>query len=106
MLTVSDALTYLGIDYADEQITRNVSRALQDAQSYLKSAVGDDVFELLPNDSKADRLVLTYLSDLYDERGTSAKAGNAKRDMIHSMELQLRLELARARATATEGATL
>lgn len=104
MLTIEDALTYLGIDYADEQVTRNVSRALQDAQSYLQSAVGADVFELLPDDSKTERLVLAYLSDLYDERGTSAKAGNAKREMIHSMELQLRLELSRLRETV-EGAT-
>jgi hypothetical protein len=106
MLTIDDALAHLGIDYADGQVTRNVARALQDAQSYLQSAVGADVFELLPDDSKVDRLVLAYLSDLYDERGTSAKAGNAKRDMIHSMELQLRLELARIRETAAEGAGL
>lgn len=106
MLTIDDALMHLGIDYADGQVTRNVTRALQDAQSYLRSAVGTDVFELLPDDSKVDRLVLAYLSDLYDERGTSAKAGNAKRDMIHSMELQLRLELARIRETAAEGAGL
>ena len=106
MLTLDDALAHLGIDYADGQVTRNVARALQDAQSYLQSAVGADVFELLPDDSKVDRLVLAYLSDLYDERGTGAKAGNAKRDMIHSMELQLRLELARIRETAAEGAGL
>ena len=102
MPTIADALLYLGIDYADETVRANVTRALNDAQGYLQSAVGADVFDLLPEDPKVGRLVLTYLQELYDERGaTSAKAGNAKREMIHSMEWQLRLELARKREEAT-----
>lgn len=100
MPTILDLLDHLGIDYADEQVTRNATRALRDAGSYLLSTVGADVHTLLPNDSKADRLVLEYAADLYDERGTSTKAGNARRAMIDSMETQLRLELARAREAA------
>jgi hypothetical protein len=101
MPTITEVLQYLGIDYADEVVTANVTRALDDAKAYLQSAVGADVFELLPDDPKVGRLVLTYLQELYDERGTtSAKAGNAKREMIHSMEWQLRLELARKREEA------
>lgn len=102
MPTITDALLYLGIDYADEAVTANVTRALNDAKAYLQSAVGADVFELLPDDPKVGRLVLTYLQELYDERSTtSAKAGNAKREMVHSMEWQLRLELARKREEAS-----
>lgn len=100
MLTIEDALDHLGIDYEDDKVTRNVAAALKDAQTYLRSVVGDDVLDLLPNDNKVDRLVRCYLAEMYDERTTSAKAGNAKREMIHSMELQLRLELARARESA------
>ena len=101
MPTIADALLYLGIDYADEAVMANVTRALNDAKGYLQSAVGADVFDLLPEDPKVGRLVLIYLQELYDERGaTSAKAGNAKREMIHSMEWQLRLELARKREEA------
>lgn len=100
MLTLEAALEHLGIDYADDKITRNVTAALKDAQTYLRSVVGDDVFTLLPEDGKVDRLLRCYLAEMYDERSTSAKAGNAKREMIHSMELQLRLELARAREAA------
>lgn len=105
MPTIEEALQYLGIDYADELVTANVSRALEDARSYLLSAVGADIFEHLPDDPKVGRLVLTYLQELYDERSPSAKAGNAKREMIHSMEWQLRLELAAAREAA-EGASV
>jgi hypothetical protein len=102
VLTINEALDHLGIDYPDEKVTRNVASALKDAQGYLKGAVGADVFELLPDDERVDRLVKVYLTEIYDERGTtSAKAGNAKRDMVQSMELQLRLELARLREGAT-----
>lgn len=101
MPTIEDALLYLGIDYADEMVTANVTRALNDAKAYLQSAVGEDVFDLLPEDPKVGRLVLTYLQELYDERSTtSAKAGNAKREMVNSMEWQLRMELARKREEA------
>jgi uncharacterized protein involved in type VI secretion and phage assembly len=100
MLTVDEALDHLGIDYADEKVTCNVTAALKDAQAYLRSVVGDDVFELLPNDEKSDRLVKCYLTEMYDERSTSAKVGNAKREMVYSMEMQLRLELSRAREAA------
>lgn len=101
MPTIEDALLYLGIDYADEMVTANVTRALNDAKGYLRSAVGDDVFDLLSEDPKVGRLVLTYLQELYDERSTtSAKAGNAKREMVNSMEWQLRMELARKREEA------
>lgn len=100
MPTIDEARRYLGIDYTDEVVDANILRALNDAAEYLKSAVGEDIFELLPDDRKVDRLVLAYTQELYDERGVSAKAGNAKREMIHSMELQLRLELARAREGA------
>ena len=102
MLTNDEALDHLGIDYADEKVLRNVVSALRDAQRYLQGAVGEDVFDLLPHDDRVERLVKVYLTEIYDERGTtSAKAGNAKRDMVQSMELQLRLELARLREGAT-----
>lgn len=108
MPTLEDLLDHLGIDYADDKVLRNAARALQDAQGYLLSAVGADLPQYLPNDAKAARLVLEYASEFYDERGTSAKSGNARRAMIESMELQLRLELAQAReiaaGTLTEGA--
>lgn len=102
--TIEELMQYLGIDYADEVVTANVTNALNDAMDYLRSAVGADVFELLPDDRKVWRLVKIYTKEMYDERGTSsAKANNAKREMVHSLEWQLRLELARAREQAAGG---
>lgn len=107
MLTLDEALLYLGYDEVDENITRAVADELEEAEVYLQGAVGADIFDLMPEDRRVNILLKAYLSDLHDSRGTtttttSAKTGNAKREMIHSTELQLRLELTRARE-AEEG---
>lgn len=106
MLTVEDALDYLGIDYADEKVITNVSRSLSGAKRNLQSVVGADVFELLPEHESIDILVLAYTQELYDERGTSAKAGNAKREMIRNTEQNLRLELNAERDRRAEEASV
>ena len=100
MPTLDDALDYMGIDYADEKVRKNAQRALDTAKSVLKGAVGDDVFDLLPGDERAEELVLMYTDDLYSERGVSAKVSGATRKLAADMELQLRLELKRAREEA------
>ena len=101
MLTVIDALNHLGYDEADEVVTRLISSELEEARAYLQGAVGVDIFDLMSDDPRVDILLKAYLDDLHDDRGTtSAKAGNAKREMVRSSEWQLRLELARKREEA------
>jgi hypothetical protein len=57
----------------------------------------------MPEDPRIDILLKAYLKDLHDNHGiTHAKAGNAKREMIHSTELQLRLELIDKREALAE----
>lgn len=97
MVTVEDALQHLGIDYADKVITANVARALKAADSTLRGVVGADVWDLMPADGRPEALVLTYLDDLYTNRGTSAKVSNAVRLSVQTMELQLSMELRRLR---------
>jgi hypothetical protein len=101
MLTLDDALDHLGYDEVDAKIAKTVTKELAGAKSYLQGAVGADIFDLMPDDERVDILLKAYLDDLHDDRGTtSAKAGNAKREMIHSTEGQLRLELVRKREEA------
>lgn len=101
MLTLKDALRHLGYDVVDDAITATVTAELEEAKSYLQGAVGSDLFELMPDDLRVDILLKAYLDDLHDDRGTtSAKAANAKREMIHSTEWQLRLSLVREREKA------
>lgn len=102
MPTVEDALNYLGIDYADDIVTKNVARALNTAQRTLQGAVGEDVSDHLPDDPRVTELILIYMDDLYSERGVSAKVSGATRRLVQDMELQLRLELAAAKAAASE----
>lgn len=98
MLTVDEALQHLGYDEVDDIIVKKVTSELEEAETYLKGAVGTDVFDLMPEDPRVNILLKAYLDDLHDDRGTtSAKANNAKRSMIHSVEWQLKLELAKLR---------
>lgn len=100
MPTIEDALAYLGIDYQDDLVTKNVKRALATAVKVLHGAVGEDVEQLLPGDSRASELVLIYMDDLYSEKGVSAKVSGATRRMVADMEMQLRLELRTLREEA------
>lgn len=102
MPTVDDALAYLGIDYPDAIITKNVTRALATAKKVLHGAVGEDVEKFMPNDSRAQELVLIYMDDLYSQKGVSAKVTGATRRMVADMEMQLRLELRTIREAASE----
>ena len=100
MPTVEDALEYLGIDYPDDLIRKNVTRALATAIKILHGAVGEDVETLMPMDSRVLELVLIYTDDLYSERGVSAKVSGATRRLVADMVLQLQLELRTLREVA------
>lgn len=101
MPDIEECLVYLGIDYADETVRKNVSRALATAVKVLHGAVGEDVDDLMPGDPRAKELVLLYMDDLYSEKGVSAKVSGATRRMVADMELQLRLELRTLREEAS-----
>lgn len=97
MPTVEEALLYLSIDYADEVVTANVTRALAAAVKTLHGCVGEDVETLMPDDPRAKELVLLYLDDLYSNRGLTNKAIGSQRRLIADLEWQLRLELRQLR---------
>lgn len=100
MVTYEEALVHLGIDYPDDSTQRIVTQKLAAAIKTLHGAVGEDVEILMPDDERAKELVITYLDDLYANRGTSAKVSGAVRLSVQTMELQLRLELRRLREEA------
>lgn len=100
MLTLEQALPYLGIDYADPLIEANVERCMATARQVLRGAVGEDVLAYLPDDPRVLELELIYMEDLYGQRGISAKVSGATRRLVHDMELQLRLELRTAKGAA------
>jgi GTPase len=87
----------MGIDYVDDMIRNNVTRAMATAARTLRGAVGDDVLDLLPGDERVAELILIYTDDLYSVRGVGDKVSAATRKLVHTMEWQLKLELRRAR---------
>ena len=103
MPTLNEALQYMGIDYADAMVSANVQRAIDTAKRILKGAVGDDVFDLMPDDERAKELVLMYADDLYSERGVALKVNAATRKLAADMELQVKLELRRLREAVANG---
>lgn len=103
MIEVEDALKQLGYDYTDATVVAICKRKLDAAEKRLRRAVGDDIWDLLPNDPEAIDLLMCYLEETFNEQGvTSAKVSNAKRAAVVDAELHLRLELARLREEASE----
>lgn len=92
MPTTEEVLSYLGIDYADEMVTRNVERSIKTADAYLKGAVGENY---PTEDPRAKELALIFISDLYDNRGLIEKVSGNVRRLVDDFLLQLRLELRR-----------
>lgn len=94
MPTVDEVLYYLGIDYADDMIERNIERAIKTADAYLKGAIGD---EYPTDDPRAKELALIFIADLYDNRGMIEKVSGNVRRLVDDFMLQLKLELMRGK---------
>lgn len=95
VVSVDEVLAYLGIDYADDMVSKNIERLIKTADAYLKGAVG----ESYPVDNpKAKEIALIVISDLYDNRGVHPATGanNNLRRLLEDLILQLKLELRRA----------
>ena len=95
VVNVEEVLAYLGIDYDDDTVLRNIDRLIKTTDAYLKGAIGDNY---PVDDPKAKELALIVISDLYDNRGVhpSTGANNNMRRLVEDLALQLKLELRRA----------
>ena len=93
VVSVDDVLEYLGIDYADDMVKKNIERAIKTADAYLKGSIGTDY---PTDDPKAKELALIIISDLYDNRGLTTSISGNTRKLVDDMSLQLKLELRRA----------
>lgn len=89
MITNDDVKNYLGIDYVDEMVDKNIERLIKTADSYLKGAIGEDYPK---KDPRAIELTLIVIADLYDKRDMNAKVSNNVRSIVNDFSMQLRLE--------------
>lgn len=93
VVTVDEVLAYLGIDYADDMVNKNVERLIKTADAYLRGSIGENYSV---DDPKAKELALIIISDLYDNRGLNSTVSGNVRKLVDDLSLQLRLELRRA----------
>lgn len=92
VVSVEEALSYLGIDYADDMVTANIARTIKTADAYLKGSIGANY---PTDDSRAKELALIIISDLYDNRGIHSTVSGNVRKLVDDLSLQLRVELRR-----------
>ena len=92
VVTVNEALAYLGIDYADDMVRSNIERAIKTADAFLKGSVGKDY---PVDDPRSKELALIIVSDLYEKRGMDSTVSGNTRRLVEDLSLQLRLELRR-----------
>lgn len=89
VVTTDEVIAYLGIDYADDMVNRNIERAIKAADAYLKGSIG---VNYPVDDPRAKEIALIVVADLYDNRGMTEPVGNTRR-LVEDFSLQLRLEL-------------
>ena len=90
VVSVEEVLAYLGIDYSDEMVEKNIERSIKTADAYLKGSIGAN-YPL--DDPRSKELALIIISDLYDNRGLQSTISGNTRKLVDDLSLQLRLEL-------------
>lgn len=93
VVTIQDVLDELGYDIADEMVTKNITRAINTADAYLKGSIGENYPK---KDPRAKELALMIITDIYDNKGLKDTVSGNTRKLVDDMSLQLRLELRRA----------
>lgn len=94
VVSVQEVKDYLGIDYSDDMVERNIERAIKTADAYLKGSIGE---EYPVDDPRAKELALIIVSDLYDNRGINSTISGNTRRLVADFSLQLLLELRRVK---------
>ena len=92
VVSVTEVLAYLGIDYSDDMVTSNIERTIKTADAYLKGSIGENY---PVEDPRSKELALIIISDLYDNRGLNSTISGNTRKLVDDLSLQLRLELRR-----------
>jgi hypothetical protein len=90
VIIVEDVLDYLGIDYADDVVLRNVTRSIGTADGELRESVAEDY----PVDHPLTKeLALIYASNAYENRGDISLSSNERKlsgDLASKLRLYMR----------------
>lgn len=92
---INELYAYAGIDYADNLVEKNATRALKAGLLIIEDAIGEGATKLLEDDHRLHELLLVYAEDLYSKRGIlnsdNPKVSGATRRLVNDLETQLRL---------------
>lgn len=87
VITKDDVLAYLGIDYADDMVNANISRAINTADGELRESVSDDY----PVDHPLTKeLALIYASIAYENRELTGNENKRAEGIALKLKLYLR----------------
>ena len=87
VITSDDLLAYLGIDYADDMVNKNIANAITYADGELRESVGDNY----PVDhSLTPELALLYASASYEKRDLAGNELKRANDIALKLRLYVR----------------
>ena len=87
VITADDLLAYLGIDYADEVVNKNIDHAIKYADGELRESVGDNY----PVDHPlTPELALLYASASYENRDFTTYESKRAGEIALKLRLALR----------------
>ena len=87
VITTDDLLAYLGIDYADDMVNKNIANAINYADGELRESVGDNY----PVDHPlTPELALLYASASYEKRDLAGNELKRANDIALKLRLYLR----------------
>lgn len=87
VITADDVKAFLGIDYADDMVDRNIDRAINTADGELRESVSDNY----PVDHPLTKeLALLYAGCAYDERELVGNESKRADQLAQKLRLYLR----------------
>ena len=98
VITTEDIRDYLGIDYTDDVILKNINLAISTADAYLTGSIGENY---PVEDPRVKTLALIIVSELYDNRGLIENLSGNTRKLVQDLEWQLRLDMRRSQNEST-----
>ena len=98
VITTEDVRDYVGIDYTDEVIIKNINHAIITADAYLTGSLGEGY---PVEDPRVQTLALFIVAELYDNRGIIESLSGNTRKLVNDLEWQIRLEMRRSRNDST-----
>lgn len=87
VISAEDLLAYLGIDYADDMVNKNIARAIKTAGGDLRESVGEDY----PVDHPlTPELALLYAAASYENRDLAGNESKRANDIALKLRLYMR----------------